>query len=904
MASEVTSRGDSAHWAQVEALFQALAETEPSARGERLEALAASYPAPAVAEVRSLLGSLERHESLFDAPAAEQLSLEREVAPGTRLGRWEVLGTLGRGGQGLILQVARIEGGFRQRGVLKTLRQASASPEALRRLLRERQLLAELEHRGLPAVLDGGVLDDGAPYFVLEFIAGEPIDAHARRQQLDTTARVALLRQVAAVVAHAHSRLVLHRDLKPANVLVEPEGRVVLLDFGVAQPLDAERTHTVAGFTPAFAAPEQVRGERNTVATDVYGLGATGFALLCGRAPLAPLPGSESESARLAGPAFPAGFDPDLAAILSKALREEPESRYPSADAFDADLARWQAGEPVLARAGGRRYRAGKWLRRHRLAVGAAAALLLSLGIGLGASLIQRQEALRQSEAARSASEQAEGTLAVLVDLFVSSGGSGLRGDLRERRLSASGRRGPELTVREVLDEAAEQRLPELDPAIRLPLHAAFAEVYASLGLSEAAMAQFRAALAVDPSHPAARLGLTRQLLLQPVLSDEALERLSELLDEPDAFPALELEGLVERAANSLRSLNRRDEAGLWLQRALARHADAETTAPDELAARLGADGSIGLAHLWVQRARLALEQDAAAAEIDLLRAQALIEAAAGPDSGGLNRVLETLADLRGRQGRPGEAIVALKRSARILAVSDPDNPVYRVRIGLNLGIAYRRLGDIASARGAYQEALRLWTEAGRPLAHGTPLTLRRNLANLLMDEGRYHEAVTGYREILSEGPAIIGEQHPMMHAARASLSRALYAAGRRDEAEAELRALLPSAPDIVPEMRATPGLGLLVIALDRGDAAAARHWLDWLDALEAPAREAWADGIALARLRLDALLGRDRGEVSLADLALICALAGSTPGPRDPWLPTEPLRRVQARCTSTTGQG
>jgi len=889
----------STHWAEVEALFQLLADTEPAHRAQRLGELARDFAPEAVREVEGLLGSLERHESLFDAPAAEQLALEREYQPGTRLGRWEVLGTLGRGGQGLILQVARVEGGFRQRGVLKTLRQASTTPDALRRLLRERQLLAELEHRGLPAVLDGGVLDDGAPYFVLEFINGEPIDLHARRHQLDTAARVALLRQVAAVVAHAHSRLVLHRDLKPANVLVEAEGRVVLLDFGVAQPLDAERTHTIAGFTPAYAAPEQVRSERNTVATDVYGLAATGFALLCGRSPFADVQEAGIDAVLNRTPNFPDTLDPDLAAILAKALRKEPESRYASADAFDADLARWQAGEPVLARAGGRRYRAGKWLRRHRLAVGAAAALLLSLGIGLGAALIQRQEALRQSEAARSAREQAESTLAVLVDLFVSSGGSGLRSDLRERRLTASGRRGPELTVREVLDEAAEQRLPELDPAIRLPLHAAFAEVYASLGLSEAAMAQFRAALAVDPTNPQARFGLTRQLLLQPVLGDEALERLSELLDEPGAFPALELEGLVERAANALRGTNRPGEAAHWLQRALARHAGAETAAPDELAARLGADGSVGLAHLWVQRARLALEPDAGAAEADLLRAQALIEAAVGPDSGGLIRVLETLADLRGRQGRPEEAIAALERSAQILARVDPDNPVYRVRIALNLGVAHRRLGDIASARSAYQDGLRIWEAAGRPRAHGTPLTLRRGLANLLMDEGRYAEAAAAYREVLTEGPAILGAGHAMFPAARASLARALYASGDSEEAEVQLLALLEITPAILPEMRVTPGLGLMTIALDRADATAAQAWQDWIDAQEAPARDAWADGIALARLRLDALLGRDRGEASQTDLAIICPLQQNPPTHLDPWLPAAALSAAGRRCAN-----
>ncbi len=380
---------------EIDALFDLLAEHEESQQLDRLDALADRFTPAAVAAVRKLLQGLARHADFFEQPAAQRVSLERIFTVGESLGRWRINGELGRGGQAIALAVSRVGGGFEQQAVLKVPLSSPPSADAVRRMLRERQLLASMKHPGLPSLIDGGVLADGAPYLVIERIIGRPIDAYADTQQLSLRDRVALLREVAHIIAYAHAQLVLHRDIKPANILIDEAGRIVLLDFGVAQSLQANATATTAGYTLSFAAPEQVRAERSTAATDVYGLAALACKLLGGQSPFGELTASAQVRAVLERePTLPNGLDRDLQAILRRALRKEPSARYASIAEFDAELERWQGNVPVFAHAGGTRYRIGKWIRRRRVAV-AVTSVLLAI---TSAALWQRTHA--QEEAA------------------------------------------------------------------------------------------------------------------------------------------------------------------------------------------------------------------------------------------------------------------------------------------------------------------------------------------------------------------------------------------------------------------------------------------------------------------------------------------------------------------------
>ncbi len=400
MTSESAQPADDNLLAQMDALFDLLAEHDDSLQLDRLEELADRFSPEAVAAVRKLLRGLERHAGFFDQPAAHRVSLDRRYTMGQSLGRWRVDGELGRGGQAIALAVSRMEGGFEQQAVLKMPLSTPPSPDAVRRMLRERQLLASLAHPGLPSMIDGGVLDDGAPYLVIERITGQPIDEYADAQQLSLRDRVALLRKVANIVAYAHAQLVLHRDIKPANILIDGDGRVVLLDFGVAQSLKADATATNVGYTLAYAAPEQVRGERSTAATDVYGLAALACRLLGGEGPFPDIQASAQVRAVLEDtPHLPVGLDRDLAAILQRALRKEPQSRYASVAEFDAELERWQLHLPVLAHAGGRRYRLKKWLRRRGVLVAVAIVLIAATGAALW-------QAHRANEFARQAGQE------------------------------------------------------------------------------------------------------------------------------------------------------------------------------------------------------------------------------------------------------------------------------------------------------------------------------------------------------------------------------------------------------------------------------------------------------------------------------------------------------------------
>ena len=332
--------------------------------------------------------------------------------------------------------------------------QHTASAEAAGRFDRERRVLARLDHPGIARLLDGGLTPDGRPYFIMERVDGEPITRYADARGLGLRARLALVLDVCDAVAHAHRLLVVHRDLKPGNVFVEEDEtgapRVKLLDFGIAKALDEDDedalTRTGGALTPAYAAPEQVSGEPVTAATDVYALGVMLYELLVGRRPYsfpsralaevarvvreqeptrpsdavaepapAPEPGASGE--RTSGArswAAPAkALRGDLDAIVLTALRKEPERRYATAGELADDLRRHAAGRPVTARGDGLGYRASRFVRRHRLAVGAAAALALAVLGGIGAVLWQARETAR--EAAR-----ANATLDYVLGIFES----------------------------------------------------------------------------------------------------------------------------------------------------------------------------------------------------------------------------------------------------------------------------------------------------------------------------------------------------------------------------------------------------------------------------------------------------------------------------------------------------
>ncbi|MGB1557305.1 MAG: protein kinase domain-containing protein [Oceanococcaceae bacterium] len=344
---------------------------------------------------------------------------------GTRIGPWEVVGLIGRGGMGEVLEVRRADGQFDKRAALKRLHEASA--EQTERLQRERQILAALQHPHIAQLLDGGVDEHGQPWMVMEYVRGQPLDVWAATATLEQ--RLEVFAQVLAAVAHAHAHLVVHRDLKPANILVDASGQAHLLDFGIAKLITALRgnDNTQALATPNFAAPEQLLGEAITVHTDIYGLGAVLYALLTGQPPLAldglTLP-SLVDRIRHARPEVPsrvaagAGISADLDAVCLKCLAKRPTQRYASVTELAQDLQRLRSGYPVLARTPGWWEHLRGFMRRHRVVAVGASLIGLSVILGLVATSWQARRATLERDIARQETQRLQGLRSAVTQLL------------------------------------------------------------------------------------------------------------------------------------------------------------------------------------------------------------------------------------------------------------------------------------------------------------------------------------------------------------------------------------------------------------------------------------------------------------------------------------------------------
>jgi eukaryotic-like serine/threonine-protein kinase len=403
----------SPQWDEISALLDQALELPASERAQWLASLAGAQ-----AELRDTLRDLlaanagvSTHDFLGTLPrvAARPGQADgSEPASGMAIGSYRLISELGRGGMGAVWLAERADGQLTRRVALKLPRLAWDS-SLTDRLRRERDILASLEHPHIARLYDAGVDAQGMPYFAMEFIEGRAIDAWCREQALPMRARIGLLLQVCAAVAHAHSRLVVHRDLKPGNILVTTEGQVRLLDFGIAKLMEGDRAEETAltrqagrALTLDYASPEQIAGAPLGTASDVYSLGVVAYELLAGERPYRLKRGSAAEleeaiagidparaSAAAALPADRRALRGDIDAILAKALKKDPAERYPTVAAFADDLQRHLDGFPVLAQPESGWYRARKFVMRHRASALSAATVVLALGIGLGVALWQ-----------------------------------------------------------------------------------------------------------------------------------------------------------------------------------------------------------------------------------------------------------------------------------------------------------------------------------------------------------------------------------------------------------------------------------------------------------------------------------------------------------------------------------
>jgi non-specific serine/threonine protein kinase/serine/threonine-protein kinase len=421
-------------WQRVKDVFQDTIERAPEARAAFLDEACAA-DAELRHEVESLLASHQEagpflsRAAWLDTSSPEPASLTEA----RRVGPYRVIGVIAHGGMGTVYRAVRDDDTFQKTVALKLVRAGTASEYAERRFLQERRILARLQHPHIAAILDGGTTEEGHPYLVMEHVEGRRLTAYCDSLGLGTRERLAMFRSVCGAVHYAHQNLVVHRDLKPDNILVTADGTPKLLDFGIAKLLaagvdpDTAPTSTLLPMmTPEYASPEQVKGEPVTTASDVYSLGVLLYELLAGRRPYAvkadsmeeivravcqtdpPSPSTAVKTRVLADAASAkelralptaAELKGDLDTIVLRALHKDPARRYASVQELSDDVRRHLEGRPVRARADTLGYRAGKFVRRNRVAVAAATLVMLVLVAGILATV--REQRIAEAHRAR-----------------------------------------------------------------------------------------------------------------------------------------------------------------------------------------------------------------------------------------------------------------------------------------------------------------------------------------------------------------------------------------------------------------------------------------------------------------------------------------------------------------------
>jgi serine/threonine protein kinase len=436
-------------WKKIKQLFNRAADL---ATAERAIFLANDCDRALRSEVEKMLAAEKDEDCLLSEPIADLQTALDDAAPenliGKKIGGYKIVREIARGGMGAVYEAVRDNPEFTQRVALKLIKRGMDSDEIVRRFRHERQILASLEHPNIARLLDGGATAEGAPFYAMELVEGAPVDEFCLKNNLSVNERLALFRQICQAVSFAHSRLVVHRDLKPSNILVTADKTVKLLDFGIAKVLSAanganETATQCAAMTPAYASPEQIKGETVTTAADVYGLGVILYELLTGANPhkiagkthveivqavCETTPEKPSAIAtkrhnltvgetrnlksKIQNPKLLRG---DLDNIVLKALKKEPARRYLSVEQFSEDVRRYLEGLPISARPDTLRYRAAKFAQRHSVALVSAAFVVLALLAGTSVAIWQA----RRAEEQRALAEQRFAEVRQLANSFV-----------------------------------------------------------------------------------------------------------------------------------------------------------------------------------------------------------------------------------------------------------------------------------------------------------------------------------------------------------------------------------------------------------------------------------------------------------------------------------------------------
>ncbi len=422
---------DSERWERIKVIYQQALDVADDERRAFVER-ESEGDEELTAEVMKLLDVPQGETDVIDEIVEQAKSDEASIA-GQRLGPYELIRSIGRGGMGDVYLAERVDEEFEQQVAIKVVSGARLSPALVERFRLERQILANLDHPNVARLFDGGTTEDGVPYLVMEYVDGQSIVEVAKQQRLEQ--RLELFLKICDAVQYAHSKLVVHRDIKPSNVLVTQDGTPKLLDFGIAKFMDEDAGEgltraDVRILTPEYASPEQLLGMPVTIATDVYGLGLMLYQLLSGELPfdaktkaspeLRELichtePDAPSRMAKQHGHANAGRLEGDLDNIVLMALRKEPERRYETVRDFASDIRRHLERRPVIARAPSLPYRFGKFVSRNRVGVAASTAAVTA---ALAMTVFYTTQLQQERDLAETERQTAEAATDFMVDLF------------------------------------------------------------------------------------------------------------------------------------------------------------------------------------------------------------------------------------------------------------------------------------------------------------------------------------------------------------------------------------------------------------------------------------------------------------------------------------------------------
>ncbi len=819
-----------------ETLFSQALGRPPESR-DRFLADACGDDRALFAEVVSLLAAADRSDGYFERLSGRiglsALAAHRASLPEDRvIGHWRIDRIIGRGGMGSVYLAERADEQFEQKAALKILPIGLTSELSRTRFLTERQILADLEHPNIARIIDGGVTEEGTPYFVMDYVDGAPIDAWCDERNLDVSARIRLFLGVLAAVSHAHAHLVVHRDLKPSNVLVDREGHVKLLDFGIAKLLRAEADATRSAstqeygvmLTPEYAAPEQLLGGTVTTATDVYALGLMLYELLSGSSarqsgdadsfaslvraatrdpPKASTVVSLAERRGTSGRTLRRLLRGDLDNILQKALSTDADERYATANEFAADLKRYLGGEPVTAMPPTLGYRAQKFVARHR---GGVATTLLTLIALIGSLVVATSQMIEARQQRDIAVYQQQRALASNEFLML------LLGEI--------GPDGEPLSLGELLDHGVGM------------LEQSFGEEYPFLGR-----------MYLDIAAGYFSLGKTEAML---DLLGRA-ERFGRGHDDDDLL-----------AAALCRS------AGLRFRTEPAR-ALAQLTEANRLMARLhtpSLDSAVSCARANAHR--LETEGDRLAAIGALQNAVATLEDSRLASIHSRLNVMNQLGNLHYSNGDRSEALAINARILELMEETGRDRTAGYLINAVNRSVFLQSMGEVRSAfeiRQGLLERVRELERRGR-----APISFMSFYAGSLLRLARYEEAleiaIDAFEAARAAGNVNWAAQDELQ------LGRILIGLGRYDEAgtrldsaEATFRRASASNDRLIQAVN----FARAMLELRRGDVAAARRLIDAeLDRLGYPASTS-GPGLATA-LRTAAEIALADGDAASAD--------------------------------------